>query len=289
MPGMNVLISACRVSGGQLFGYSFSHRCASVVRMSECSFSCSFLGGSDYFFQSVFVGSLSFWCKGSSRILFIFSGWMRSLACLLPSSDCSLQWQQYRRMVPNHSWSASRMSALPHPLQHFLRENNGWRTWRPRRNSTYWRQENYKLTFCRRHWWTSWTSTELVKLVNRFEQPSTAYGIQNSAEKTESMTNNTNGISTDITIDNKKLEIVRSLIYLWAIVLDEWSKPEVLSWIAQTTAAVTKLGVILERQEHRLQLQDQTDAFPGHVRICVCMWSVDHNIRHWKEDTDIGD
>ena len=49
------------------------------------------------------------------------------------------------------------------------------------------------------------------------------------------MTNNTNGISTDITIDNKKLG---------AIVSDEGSKPEVLSRIAQTTAAVTKLKVI---------------------------------------------
>ena len=58
------------------------------------------------------------------------------------------------------------------------------------------------------------------------------------------MTNNTNGISTDITIDNKKLETIRSLQYLGAIVLDDGSKPEVLSRIAQTTAAVTKLKVI---------------------------------------------
>ena len=45
----------------------------------------------------------------------------------------------------------------------------------------------------------------------------------------------------------------------------------------------------LERQEHRHQLQDQTDAFPGHVHIFVCMWNVDHNSRHWKKDTGIGD
>ena len=58
------------------------------------------------------------------------------------------------------------------------------------------------------------------------------------------MTNNTNGISTDITIDNKKLETVHSFKYLGAIVSDEGSKPEVLSRIAHTTAAVTKLKVI---------------------------------------------
>ena len=57
------------------------------------------------------------------------------------------------------------------------------------------------------------------------------------------MTNNTNGISTDITMDNK-LETVRSFKYLRAIVSNEGSKPEELSRRAQTTAAVTKLKVI---------------------------------------------
>ena len=85
---------------------------------------------------------------------------------------------------------------------------------------------------------------ELVKSVNHLEEPSTAYGMQISAEKTQLMTNNTNGINTDITIDNKKLENVRSFKYLGAIVSDEGSKPEVLFRIAQTTAAVTKLKVI---------------------------------------------
>ena len=68
--------------------------------------------------------------------------------------------------------------------------------------------------------------------------------MQISAEKTQLMTNNTNGINTDITLDNKKLETVRSFKYLGAIVSDEGSKPEILCRIAQTTAAVTKLKVI---------------------------------------------
>ena len=58
---------------------------------------------------------------------------------------------------------------------------------------------------------------ELAKLVNHLEEASTAYGMQISAEKTQLMTNNTNGISTDITIDNKKLETVHSFKYLGAI------------------------------------------------------------------------
>ena len=54
---------------------------------------------------------------------------------------------------------------------------------------------------------------ELVKLVNHLEEASTAYGMQISAKKTQLMTNDINGISTDIAID-KKLETVRSFKYL---------------------------------------------------------------------------
>ena len=61
---------------------------------------------------------------------------------------------------------------------------------------------------------------ELVKLVNQLEEASTAYGMQISAEKTQLMTNSTNGINTDITVDNKKLETVCSWKYLGDIVLD---------------------------------------------------------------------
>ena len=93
------------------------------------------------------------------------------------------------------------------------------------------------------------------------------------------MTNNTNGISTDITIDNKKLETVHGFKYMGAIESDEGSKPEVLSRIAQTTVAVTKL-CHLERQEHRHRFQDQTDAFPDHVHIFACTCKVDLDSRH---------
>ena len=58
------------------------------------------------------------------------------------------------------------------------------------------------------------------------------------------MTNNTNGISTDITIDIKKLETFRTFKYLGGVVSDEGSKPEVMSRIVQTIAAVTKLKFI---------------------------------------------
>ena len=61
---------------------------------------------------------------------------------------------------------------------------------------------------------------ELVNLIKHLEEVSTAYGMQISAEKTQLMTNNTNGISTDIAID-EKLVAVHSFKCLGTIVSDE--------------------------------------------------------------------
>ena len=69
---------------------------------------------------------------------------------------------------------------------------------------------------------------ELVKLINHLEEASTVYGMQICVEKTQLMTNNTNGISTDITIDDMKLDTERSFRYLGPIVAKEGYKPELL-------------------------------------------------------------
>ena len=49
---------------------------------------------------------------------------------------------------------------------------------------------------------------ELAKLVERFDKASTAYGIEISAGKTKLITNNTNGINTEIKVNGQKLETV---------------------------------------------------------------------------------
>ena len=64
-----------------------------------------------------------------------------------------------------------------------------------------------------------------------------------SAEKTKLMTNNTSGIKTEINVNGQKLKIVTSFKYLGSVITDEGSKPEILSMIAQTIAALTKLGL----------------------------------------------
>ena len=52
---------------------------------------------------------------------------------------------------------------------------------------------------------------------------------------------NTGGINTEIKVNGQKLETVTSFKYLGSVMNDEGSKPEILSRIAQTTAALTRL------------------------------------------------
>ena len=62
-----------------------------------------------------------------------------------------------------------------------------------------------------------------------------------SAEKSKLMTYNTNGINTEIKVNGQKLETATSFKYLSSVITHEGSKPEILSRIAQTTTALTRL------------------------------------------------
>ena len=62
-----------------------------------------------------------------------------------------------------------------------------------------------------------------------------------SAEKTKLMTNNTRGINTEIKVNEQELETVASFKYLGSVITDEGCNFEILSRIAQTTAALTRL------------------------------------------------
>ena len=77
--------------------------------------------------------------------------------------------------------------------------------------------------------------------MDRLDNTSTTFAMGISAEKTKLMTNNANGISIDIRINGEKLDEVDSFEYLGAVVSDQGSKPEVLSRIARTTAALARL------------------------------------------------
>ena len=77
----------------------------------------------------------------------------------------------------------------------------------------------------------------------------TAYGMKISAEKTKLMTNNNSGINTHfnqlsvIKVNGQKLETVTSFKYLGSVMTDKDSKPEILSRISQTTAALRRFGM----------------------------------------------
>ena len=85
---------------------------------------------------------------------------------------------------------------------------------------------------------------ELANLVESLDKISTAFDIQINAEKIKLMTNNTNGISTDIRVNGEKLDYVNTFKYMGAIIADEGSQPEILARITQTTAALAKRKTI---------------------------------------------
>ena len=59
-----------------------------------------------------------------------------------------------------------------------------------------------------------------------------------SAEKTKLMTNNTSCINTKILVNGRKLDTVTRFKYLGSVITNEVSKLEILSRIAQATAAL---------------------------------------------------
>ena len=81
----------------------------------------------------------------------------------------------------------------------------------------------------------------MAKSVECLDKASTVFGMEISAEKTKLMTNNTSGINTEIKVNGQELETVTCFKYLGSVITDEGSKPEILSRIAQTTAALTRL------------------------------------------------
>ena len=89
---------------------------------------------------------------------------------------------------------------------------------------------------------------ELEALVESLDKTCPRYKMEISAEKTKLMTNSANGIQREINVKRQKLGTVTSFKYLGAVVSDNGSKveskPEVLSRIAQATAALTKLKPI---------------------------------------------
>ena len=82
---------------------------------------------------------------------------------------------------------------------------------------------------------------ELETLRESLDKTCTRYKMEISAEKTKLMTNSANDIQREIKVKGQKLGAVTSFKYLEASVPADGYKSEVLSRIAQATAALTKL------------------------------------------------
>ena len=75
--------------------------------------------------------------------------------------------------------------------------------------------------------------------------------------KTKWITNNTSGIDKEIKVNGQKLEIVTSFGYLELVAYVEGSKPEILSRIAQTTAALTRLKTVWNDRRIKFSLSSK--------------------------------
>ena len=81
-------------------------------------------------------------------------------------------------------------------------------------------------------------------LVYRLDRTTTRYKMEIGPDKTKVMTNNPNGFQREIKIKGQRLEEVENFKYLGPIISNEGSKPEILSRIDQTTAALSRLKII---------------------------------------------
>ena len=126
---------------------------------------------------------------------------------------------------------------------------------------------------------------ELANLVERLDKASTAYGMEISAEKTKLMTNNTSGINREIKVNGQKLETVTSFKSLGSVVSDEGSKPEILSGIVLTTAALTRLKSVWNNRsvsfssKIRLMCSLVTSIFLDACKSCILSAELQRRIR----------
>ena len=109
---------------------------------------------------------------------------------------------------------------------------------------------------------------ELEAQVESLNKTCTRYKMEISAEKTKLMTNRASGTQGEIEVKGQKLGNVTSFKYLAAVVLDDGSKPEILSRIEQATAALTKLKPIW--RDNNISLGSK-EKLPCQFHISVCL------------------
>ena len=104
-------------------------------------------------------------------------------------------------------------------------------------------------------------------LIDRLDRTTTRNKMEIGPDKTKVMTNNRNGFQREIKIKGQRLEEVENFKYLGAIISNEGSKPEILSRIAQTTAALSRLKIIW--RDKNIALSTDADAHRLYLSLCL--------------------
>ena len=107
-------------------------------------------------------------------------------------------------------------------------------------------------------------------LIDPLDRTTTRYKMEISPDKTKVMTNNSNGFQREIKIKGQRLEEEENFKYLGAIISNEGSKPEILSRIAQTTAARSRLKIIW-RDKNISMVKKRELRWCGHISRCFGM------------------
>ena len=81
---------------------------------------------------------------------------------------------------------------------------------------------------------------------------------------------NTSRINKKIKVNVHKLETVTSFEYLGSVASDEGSKPEILSRIAKTTAALTRLKPVWHNRTISLPKMRLTRSFVTSIFLFAC-------------------
>ena len=90
-------------------------------------------------------------------------------------------------------------------------------------------------------------------LVDRLDTlTTTRYKMETGPDKTKVMTNNPNDFKREIKIKGQMPEALENFKYLGSLISNEGSKPKILSRIAPTTAALSRLKIIWTRTSHLL-------------------------------------
>ena len=110
-----------------------------------------------------------------------------------------------------------------------------------------------------------------------------------SAEKTKLMINNTSGINTEIKVNGQKLKTVTIFKCLGSIITDEGSKPEILSRIAQTTAALTKLKPVWNDKSISLSSKIRLMCFlVTSIFLCTCeSWTLTAKLQRIRQSMEM--